>query len=98
MSANEPKKATVLPLSTNERGDVLGLVMDEHGVRPAEFVRVPEGGVGDTTLVTREGSPLLDAEFRGGAPKVTKGPSKVTSDAYRANYDRVFGKQPVAEA
>lgn len=96
MSANEPKKATVLPLSTNERGDVLGLVMDEQGTRPAQFLRVPEGEVGDTALVPREGTGLLDAEFRGGTKG--KGPSKVTSEAYRANYDRIFGKQPVAEA
>lgn len=32
------------------------------------------------------------------APPERKGPPKVTSDAYRAGWDRIFGKAPAGEA
>jgi len=106
-------KAIVLPLAHNANGDVRGLVLDETGIRGAEFRRIEDGKpiMGEyVELKGREGSPLVDAEFHKlpgsvvpPAPEEVKaqgrGPARVNSNAYREGYDRIFGrKDPIGEA
>lgn len=109
---SDSKKAVVLPLAHNGNGDVRGLVLDETGIRSAEFTRIEEGRpiMGEyVELKGREGSPLVDAEFHSlpGVPEVPpeertsrgRGPARVNSRAYEAGWERIFGKKsPVGEA
>jgi hypothetical protein len=104
----DSRKAVMLPLAHNGRGDVRGLVLDESGIRSAEFCRIEEGQpiMGEyVELKGREGSPLVDAEFHKlpGTPlmppeeRVTRGdrrgPARVNSRAYEAGWERIFGKK-----
>jgi hypothetical protein len=109
--ASDTKKALVLPIAHNEKGDFRGLVLDENGVRPSEFRRIEEGKpiIGDFVSVTpREGSHLLDAEFTRmpGSPRPPEGearpvphqgPAKVNSRAYCDGWERIFGRGKKAD-
>ena len=102
MSDDTSKKATVLPLMHNDKGDFRGLVLDSNGIRAAEFRKLEDGKpiMGEFVEMTpRDGSPLLNAEFTRlpGMPsrptESRKGPAKVNSRAYTDGWDRIFGKK-----
>jgi len=106
MSDDTSKKATVLPLMHNDKGDFRGLVLDSNGIRAAEFRKLEDGKpiMGEFVEMTpREGSPLLNAEFTRLPgmptlePQVTRstrsGPPNVATPAYREGWDRIFGKK-----
>lgn len=105
MNDTSDKKPEMLPLAVSGRGDVLGLVRDEHGVRPTTFKPIEEGKpiLGDlVTFQPREGSPIVDLEVTRmpGVPRPEEthrgGPARVTTDAYRDGWERVFGRSAVA--
>lgn len=105
MSAESPKPL-MLPLLANPRGDVLGLVKDDSGIRPISLRRIEEGQplCGDhVRVIPQEGSPFVELDITPipGMPRqveTSSGPSKVVSEAYRIGYDRIFGHAPVGEA
>lgn len=58
------KKAVVLPLAHNAKGDVRGLVLDETGIRGAEFRRIEEGPPIMGEYVELKGSRTVARIFR----------------------------------
>lgn len=94
--ADDDRKAAVLPLGITSQDTFTGLVLDEQGARPVEFHRVKDGDTDDGDRVSFQplaGSPLLEARFHS-----RSGPAQVATPAYAAGWDRIFGKQPAAEA
>lgn len=96
-SADKPSRDVALitgPTEDNKGARVVRIKQDE--VSMGELRTLEEGKpiVGEVVKLTpREGQPnVCDVDVVMDAPKPTsKGPAKVATDSYRANWDRVFG-------
>ena len=97
------KKATVLPLGATPEGVVAGAVRHEDTVSLGVFRPLREGQPvldpsGVCELADQPGTPFLEATFpfaeeepEPAAPSAHKGPARVSSAAYHAAWDRIFG-------
>lgn len=97
------RKGVLLPIQPTEEGSIRGLYMDHTGVEPVEIHPPgpdgPDPSRGLMNLTPREDAPFVDAEITHEPPGGGhKGPARVTNDAYKAGWDRIWGPKEPAEA
>lgn len=88
----KPKNTLIVPLARCEHGTT---VLDSNG-RFGTLTPVKEGeasNASDLVHVRKKEEGVYELEPLYTAKRDTAGPAKVATKAYRAGYDRIFGKE-----